>query len=95
MWKVGNRESCAHESPFIIFNVSECVTGRNISILSGDYKVVASIYVHVPHHKKEEVVPNLVVLLAFQTSPLLNAAILYQAIVVASLNPILHSPPLA
>ena len=76
--------------------VSECVTGRNISTLNGDYKEAASICVHVPRHKKEgEVIPSLVVLLAFQTSPLLNAAILYQAIVVASLNPILHSPPLA
>ena len=70
--------------------------GETLSMVNGDYKEAASICVHIPRHKKEvEVVPNLVVLLAFQTSPLLNAAILYQAVVVASLNPILHSPPLA
>jgi hypothetical protein len=64
-------------------------------VLNGDYKEATSITVHARHKKAEEIVASLVVLLAFQTSPLLNTAILYQAIVVASLNPILHSPPLA
>jgi hypothetical protein len=64
-------------------------------MLNGDYKEAASISVHASDKKAEEIVPSPVVLLAFQTSPLLNTAILYQAIVVASLNPILHSSPLA